>query len=67
MIMTFSENTTVEETLKKSRSAIKIFGKYNLYCPDCKGKKEDTLKIVALNNGIDIKTFLRELNNTKRK
>jgi hypothetical protein len=37
--MKFSENSTVEDALKKSKAAIKILRKYNLYCPNCKGKK----------------------------
>jgi hypothetical protein len=65
--MTISENTTVEKALKMSKNIIRVFRKYNLYCPECKGNREDTVKMVALNNGLNIKKFLKELNEALKK
>ena len=55
--MQISENTTVDDAIKKSKNVIKIFKKYNLDCTSCKGKNEDTIKIVAQNNGLDLKKY----------
>lgn len=65
--MKITEHTTVIEALKKSRTVAEVFKKYNLDCPGCKGATEDTLGIVAENNGLDIKTLLKEMNEGLKK
>ncbi len=60
--MKITKNTTVQEALKKSREVLEVFRKYHLYCPGCKGSSQDTIEIVALENNIDLETFLQELN-----
>jgi len=60
--MKITEHTTVHDALKKSRHALNVFKKHKLYCPHCKGSVEDTIGKVALNNGLDLKALLDELN-----
>jgi hybrid cluster-associated redox disulfide protein len=60
--MKITESTTVQDALKKSKDVIDVFRKYNLDCPGCRGSGQDTIGIVAENNGIDLAVFLRELN-----
>ncbi len=60
--MEIKEKTTVHEAIKRSKEVIKVFKKYNLDCPSCRGSAEETMEKVAVNNGLDIKKFLKELN-----
>ncbi len=60
--MEINEKTTVADTIKKSRETVKVFMRYGLDCPGCKGSKEDTIEKVAFNNGIDLKILIKELN-----
>ncbi len=60
--MKITKNTTVQEALKKSRNVLEVFRKHHLYCPGCKGSAQDTIEIVALENNIDLESFLQELN-----
>ena len=60
--MEIKDKTTVEEAIKKSREAARVLKKYNLDCAGCKGAKEDTIEKVAVNNGLDLKELLKELN-----
>jgi hybrid cluster-associated redox disulfide protein len=60
--MEIKNSTTVFEALKKSKEVVKVFRKFNLDCPGCRGAGEDTIEKVATNNGLDLKAFLIELN-----
>ena len=60
--MKFTKNSKVNDVLKGSPAAKKVFDKYNLDCPQCKGSIEDSIYKVAENNGLDLDSFLKELN-----
>ncbi len=45
-----------------SGDILKVYKKYGLDCPGCKGAGEDTVEMAALNNGLDLKKFLSDLN-----
>lgn len=60
--MEIKEKTTVEEAVKKSPAVAAVFKKLRLDCASCRGAREDTIEKVALNNGLDIKGLLKELN-----
>jgi hybrid cluster-associated redox disulfide protein len=60
--MEIREKTTVDEAIKKSREVAKVLKKYNLDCAGCRGAKEDTIEKIAINNGLNVKDLLRELN-----
>ena len=45
-----------------SGKIIKVFEGYGLYCPACKGAGEETIEKVAVNNGLDVKKLLQDLN-----
>ena len=57
-----TEKTTVVEAMHKSKSVQKVFKKYKLDCASCRGASQDTIAQVAVNNGLDLKEFLDELN-----
>jgi hypothetical protein len=60
--MEIKKSTYVPEALKESKHVADVFRKYNLRCLKCKGMIEDTIEKVAFNNGIDLQSFLDELN-----
>ncbi|GEM_PF-722289 len=60
--MEINKNTYVPEALKVSNHVADVFRKHNLRCLKCKGMVEDTIEKVAFNNGIDLQSFLDELN-----
>ncbi|HSV98475.1 MAG TPA: disulfide oxidoreductase [Spirochaetota bacterium] len=60
--MEIKGKTTVEEAMKKSTAVAAVFKKHRLDCASCRGAKEDTIEKVALNNGLDLKALLKELN-----
>ncbi len=60
--MKITEKTHVSETLKMSREIVKVYKKYGLDCPGCKGAEEDTVEMAAVNYGLDLGQFLKDLN-----
>lgn len=60
--MQITLQTKVLDALKMSKEVKKIFNKYELSCPECKGISQDTIQKVIINNGLDSKKFLNDLN-----
>jgi hypothetical protein len=60
--MKITNSTKAPDALKLSPDIIKIFKKYDLYCPGCKGIDEDTIEKIAICNGMDVQAFVDELN-----
>jgi len=60
--MKITSKTSVSEAMKASKKVKAVFVQYNLDCPGCKGMSECTVEKVAVNNGLDIKALLSELN-----
>ncbi len=60
--MKITKETKVLDAVKNLKSSVKVFNKYNLDCPGCKGAVEDTIEKVAINNGLDLEKFINELN-----
>jgi hybrid cluster-associated redox disulfide protein len=60
--MKISAKTHIAETFKMSKDILKVYEKYGLECPGCKGAGEDTVEIAALNYGLDLNQFLNDLN-----
>lgn len=60
--MKIIKSTKAPDAIKLSPNIMKIFKKYDLYCPRCKGISEDTIEKIALCNGMDVQAFVDELN-----
>ena len=60
--MKITKTTMALDAMKMSGGIMKIFKKRGLYCPRCKGIGEDTIEKIAVCNGMDVKEFLKELN-----
>ena len=63
--MQIEAHSKISEVLKENPELKEIFEKYNLNCLSCKGIAEETIEKAAINNGLDLKTFLSELNKAK--
>ena len=60
--MKITEKTRVHDAIKSSANVLKVLEKYGLDCAGCKGAVEETVEKLAINNGLDVKTLVRELN-----
>jgi hybrid cluster-associated redox disulfide protein len=60
--MKITEDMKLKDVIARHVQVAKVFKKYNLDCIGCKGADEDTVRIVAVNNGIDVNQFVKELN-----
>ncbi len=65
--MEIKKSTYVPEALKASKHVAEVFRKHDLKCLKCKGMVEDTIEKVAFNNGIELQSFLDELNKAAAK
>ncbi len=62
-MMKISAKSQLTDVLKMSKNVQGVFKKYNLVCPGCKGASEETIEKVAINNGLNLKELLADLNN----
>ncbi len=46
-----------------SKEIVKVYKKYGLDCPGCRGAGEDTVEMAAVNYGLNLEQFLNDLNN----
>ena len=60
--MKITEDMKLKEVITNHIQVAKDFKKYNLDCIGCKGADEETIRMVALNYGLDVKQFVKELN-----
>lgn len=60
--MKITEKSKVIDVIREYRGTIKVFNKYKLDCPQCKGAGQDSIEKVALYNGLSLKDFISELN-----
>ena len=60
--MKITAETPAPEALKMSKNTAAVFKSYNLKCLSCKGLFNETIGRIAFNSGIDLKSFLDDLN-----
>ncbi len=60
--MKITEDMKLKDVITHNIQVAKVFKKYNLDCIGCKGADEDTIRMVAVNNGLDVHQFIKELN-----
>lgn len=60
--MKIQKSTKALDAIRMSPAIMEVFHKHNLYCPGCKGIGEETIEKIALCNGIDVDSFVDELN-----
>ncbi len=65
--MKITGDTIVKDIIGGNKEIAKVFKKYNLECLSCRGIEHDTVRIVAVNNGLDPDEFLKELKEAEKK
>jgi hypothetical protein len=60
--MKITKNTRALDAIRMSKKIIRVFEGFGLYCPMCKGVAEETIEKIAVNNGLELKKLLKELN-----
>lgn len=65
--MKITKDTKLIEVIKSSKAVKGVFQKYGLDCIGCRGAEEDTVEKAAINNGLDLKTFIKELSSAMDK
>jgi len=56
------EDMNIREVIEKYPETVPVFGKYNMGCIGCIAASFETLKDIASVHGVDVKTFVKELN-----
>ena len=59
---TINEDMNIKEVIEKYPETVPVFGKYNMGCIGCIAASFEKLKDIASVHGIDVKTFVKELN-----
>ena len=57
-----NEDMNIREVIEKYPETVYVFGKYNMGCIGCIAASFEKLKDIASVHGIDVKTFVKELN-----
>ena len=57
-----TENMNIKEVLEKYPKSVPVFAKYNMGCIGCIAASFERIKDIAVVHGVDVKTFLKDLN-----
>lgn len=57
-----TEDMNIKEVLEKHPEVIPVFQKYNMGCIGCIAASFEKLNDIAAVHGVDVKTFIEELN-----
>ena len=57
-----NENMNIREVIEKYPDTVPVFGRYNMGCIGCIASSFEKLRDIATVHGIDVKTFVKELN-----
>ena len=58
-----TEDMNIREVLEKHPEVVPVFQKYNMGCVGCIAASFEKIKDIAAAHGIDVKTFVKDLNN----
>jgi hybrid cluster-associated redox disulfide protein len=62
-----TEEMNIKEVIEKHPEVIPIFQKYNMGCIGCIAASFEKLSDIASVHGVDVKTFVNDLNNAINK
>ena len=60
--MKITSKTNGADALRMSKNVAHVFNSYNLHCAKCKGIAGESIERIAFNSGLDLNTFLKDLN-----
>ena len=56
------EDMNIKEVIEKYPQVVPVFAKYNMGCIGCIAASFEKLSDIAVVHGVDVKTFVKELN-----
>jgi hybrid cluster-associated redox disulfide protein len=62
-----TEDMNIREVLEKHPEVVPVFQKYNMGCVGCIAASFEKIKDITAVHGIDVKTFVKDLNNVVQK
>ena len=57
-----TENMNIKEVIERHPETIVVFNKYNMGCIGCIAASYEKIKDIAAVHGVDVKAFLKDLN-----
>ena len=57
-----TENMNIREVIDKHPETVSVFAKYNMGCIGCIAASFEKLSDIAAVHGVDVKTFVKDLN-----
>jgi len=57
-----TEDMNIREVIEKHPETLKVFAKYNMGCVGCIAASFEKIKDIAVVHGVDVKTFVKDLN-----
>ena len=57
-----TENMNIKEVVQKYPETVAVFAKYNMGCIGCMAASFENIKDIAVVHGIDVKAFVKDLN-----
>ena len=57
-----TEDMNIKEVIDKYPETLSVFAKYNMGCIGCIAASFEKLKDIAAVHGVDVKTFVKDLN-----
>ena len=62
-----TENMNIREVIEKHPEVTSVFAKYNMGCIGCIAASFEKIKDIAVVHGVDVKQFVKELNEVMKK
>jgi len=62
-----SEDMNIKEVIDKHPEVVQVFMKYNMGCVGCIAASYEKIKDIAVVHGVDVKEFIKDLNNAMAK
>jgi hybrid cluster-associated redox disulfide protein len=57
-----TEDMNIREVIEKHPEVVSVFAKYNMGCIGCIAASFEKIKDITAGHGVDVKQFLKELN-----
>lgn len=57
-----TEDMNIREVIEKHPEVVPVFVKYNMSCVGCIAASFEKIKDIAVVHGVDVKTFVKDLN-----
>ena len=62
-----NEDMNIREVIEKHPETLAVFAKYNMGCVGCIAASFEKIKDIAVVHGVDVKTFVKDLNEAIKK